>query len=225
MKSLDMKFLVGNNFPYNANSIACWILASADAVEKFRTIRVFGTVCMCIFFFLLRNLTILSLSPVLKFKNVGFQCGSIFISCTENFVFQYGNTLWKHVFSLECLLFGVEPLEIESVGHSVVSNSLCPIDCSPPGSSVHGILQVRILEWVAVSFSRASSLFICLLCLLRFPQLHLTTLLVWIHSYIHFQICIHLAVSGLNSSTWDLHCIIQHLSLQCTDPSYDAWAQ
>ena len=32
--------------------------------------------------------------------------------------------------------------------------ALCdPIDCSPPGSSVHGILQVRILEWVAISFS------------------------------------------------------------------------
>jgi len=29
-----------------------------------------------------------------------------------------------------------------------------PIDCSPPGSSVHGIFQARILEWVAVSFSR-----------------------------------------------------------------------
>ena len=29
-----------------------------------------------------------------------------------------------------------------------------PVDCSPPGSSVHGILQARILEWVAISFSR-----------------------------------------------------------------------
>ena len=29
-----------------------------------------------------------------------------------------------------------------------------PKDCSPPGSSIHGILQVRILEWVAISFSR-----------------------------------------------------------------------
>ena len=29
-----------------------------------------------------------------------------------------------------------------------------PMDCSPPGSSVHGILQARILEWVAVSFTR-----------------------------------------------------------------------
>ena len=35
---------------------------------------------------------------------------------------------------------------------------LCnPVDCSLPGSSVHGILQARILEWVAISFSRGSS--------------------------------------------------------------------
>ena len=33
--------------------------------------------------------------------------------------------------------------------------TLCdPMDCSPPGSSVHGILQARILKWVAISFSR-----------------------------------------------------------------------
>ena len=36
--------------------------------------------------------------------------------------------------------------------------SLCDsVDCSPPGSSVHGIFQARILEWVAISFSRGSS--------------------------------------------------------------------
>ena len=29
-----------------------------------------------------------------------------------------------------------------------------PMDCSPPGSSVHGISQARILEWVTISFSR-----------------------------------------------------------------------
>ena len=32
-----------------------------------------------------------------------------------------------------------------------------PLDCSPSSSSVHGILQARILEWVAISFSRGSS--------------------------------------------------------------------
>ena len=34
-----------------------------------------------------------------------------------------------------------------------------PVDCGPPGSSVHGILQARVLEWVAVpSFSWSSLL-------------------------------------------------------------------
>ena len=31
------------------------------------------------------------------------------------------------------------------------------MDCSPPGSSVHGVLQERILEWAAISFSKGSS--------------------------------------------------------------------
>ena len=36
--------------------------------------------------------------------------------------------------------------------------TLCaPIECSPPGSFVHGILQARILEWVAMCSSRGSS--------------------------------------------------------------------
>ena len=36
--------------------------------------------------------------------------------------------------------------------------TLCdPMNCSPPGSSVHGILQARIQEWVAISFFRGSS--------------------------------------------------------------------
>ena len=44
------------------------------------------------------------------------------------------------------------------VSHSVVSNSLCdPTDCGPPESSVHGILQARILEWIAIPFSRGFS--------------------------------------------------------------------
>jgi len=35
---------------------------------------------------------------------------------------------------------------------------LCnPMDCSPPGSSIHGIFQARVLEWVVISFSRGSS--------------------------------------------------------------------
>ena len=58
---------------------------------------------------------------------------------------------------------------------------LCdPKDCSPPDSSVHGILQARILEWIAISFSggsfqpkdqtRAS----CISCIGRWILYHLT---------------------------------------------------
>ena len=48
--------------------------------------------------------------------------------------------------------------------------TLCePTDCSPPGSSVHGILQARVLEWVAMPTFRGSSQprdrTLCLLCL------------------------------------------------------------
>ena len=50
---------------------------------------------------------------------------------------------------------------IESEHESEVTQScptLCdPMDCSPPGSWVHWIFQARILEWVAISFSRRSS--------------------------------------------------------------------
>ena len=43
---------------------------------------------------------------------------------------------------------------VYSLSHVRLSN---PMDCSPPGPSVHGILQARILEWVATFFSRVSS--------------------------------------------------------------------
>ena len=44
-----------------------------------------------------------------------------------------------------------------SVSRTVISYSGDPMDCSLPGSSVPGILQERILEWVAISSSRRSS--------------------------------------------------------------------
>ena len=49
-----------------------------------------------------------------------------------------------------------------------------PVDCSPQGSSVHGILHARILEWVAISSSRGffptQGLNLCLLCLLHWQE-------------------------------------------------------
>ena len=43
------------------------------------------------------------------------------------------------------------------LSHSLMSYSCDPMDCSPPGSSVHEISQARILEWVAISFFMGSS--------------------------------------------------------------------
>ena len=40
------------------------------------------------------------------------------------------------------------------LSHSATSNSLQPIDCSPPGSTLHGIFQAKILEWVAIASSK-----------------------------------------------------------------------
>ena len=52
----------------------------------------------------------------------------------------------------------------DTVSPPVVSNALSRLvsDCSLPGSSVHGILQARILEWVAITFSSRSSWLITL---------------------------------------------------------------
>ena len=45
----------------------------------------------------------------------------------------------------------------EGLRCSIVSDFLQPVNFSPSGSSVHGILQARILEWVAIRFSRGSN--------------------------------------------------------------------
>ena len=61
----------------------------------------------------------------------------------------YTNSLWV------CMCLCVNMCVCQSL--SLVR--LCdPIDCSPPASPVHGILQARILEWVVIPFSRGSSL-------------------------------------------------------------------
>ena len=53
-----------------------------------------------------------------------------------------------------------DPLEEERAAAAAALLQSCPtlcdpMDCSPPGSSVPGILQARILEWVAISSSNA----------------------------------------------------------------------
>ena len=51
-----------------------------------------------------------------------------------------------------------------------------PMDSSLPGSSVHGISQARVLEWVAIAFSQNSLTF--MKSLLKFPHFHFTAYLI-----------------------------------------------
>ena len=68
---------------------------------------------------------------------------AFYISCESQVIY----TITKKLPNPLCLV-------LCGLSHSVVSDSLQPMDCSPPGSSVHAILQARILECVAISFSR-----------------------------------------------------------------------
>ena len=64
--------------------------------------------------------------------------------------------VWTHILSSPSISsLSMLPCCVKSLQ---LSPTLCdPINCSPPGSSVHGILQARILEWAATLFSRGSS--------------------------------------------------------------------
>ena len=79
---------------------------------------------------------------LLSFQNID----STVPSC--NGIFCFSSYLWTFVLHLLCdfLYFWVSEAAQSCL-------TLCdPVDCSPPGSSVHGILQARILEWVAISW-------------------------------------------------------------------------
>ena len=83
------------------------------------------------------------------------------LSCPPPGIFpMQGSNL--HLLCLHALAGGFFTAEPPGKPHFILqfsrSVALCnPMDCSPPGSSVHGILQARILEWVAMPSSRGSS--------------------------------------------------------------------
>ena len=79
-------------------------------------------------------------------------CCSSTVTAESYFVFIFGHFLWQ--------LNTIVPVCLHACVCSVAQLclTLCnPVDCSPPGSSVHGTLRARIMEWVAISFSRGSS--------------------------------------------------------------------
>ena len=100
-----------------------------------------------------KKATLLASRTVIKSNNLEIK-GSLQYSLKCFNIFLGGDEL-----SLSCSNRG---LETKASGTLLVLVAQCPtlcdpMDYSPPGSSVHGILQARMLEWVAISFSRACS--------------------------------------------------------------------
>ena len=72
----------------------------------------------------------------------------------NNYLKFYWFSLRSPSLDLQELLGGRKKVKVKSESWPTLCD---PMDCSPPGPSVHGILQAGILEWVAVAFSRRSS--------------------------------------------------------------------
>ena len=99
---------------------------------------------------------------VMEYKHLNIQCDLVWSFCWE-FLYVYSSELLACIFYISLyiciLLYNFVWLRYQ--GNMLVAQlhpNLCePMDCSLPGSSVHGIFQTRILEWVVVSSSRRSS--------------------------------------------------------------------
>ena len=117
--------------------------------------------------------------------------------------------------------------------------TLCyPMDCSPPDSSVHGILQARILDWVAMPSPRGSSwprgwTHPCLLCLLHCQadsllcclrslsyflvstktSFYLSSKLYIIRNFSEASITYNTAKTTLGGSLWDKEVIVEPISI------------
>ena len=95
-------------------------------------------------------------------KNTGVGCHALFQGILPT---QGSNPHLQHFLHCRRILYHWatrEVLIIIFVNVNVLVTQSCltlcdPMDCSPPASSVHGILQARILEWIALPFFRVSS--------------------------------------------------------------------
>ena len=99
--------------------------------------------------------------------------------------------------------------------HSVMSNSLRPMNCSPPSSSIHGILQARILECAAISFSRGSS----------WPRDRTQVSHIAGKRFNHRQwdiLSVQFSHSVVSNSLW--HHGLQHAKLPCPSPTPRAYS-
>ena len=100
--------------------------------------------------------------PLLQFNPSSEECQSLFKKVSRRFYESRHVPSSKDLPAIWCIWnYHIDLCFVEQ--YSVLSESevaqLCPtlcdpIDCSLPGSSVHGIFQAIVLEWIAISFSR-----------------------------------------------------------------------
>ena len=124
------------------------------------------TITLWFFIFLILSFYLKNQQQVLKLTN-NIQSGVdqlFFLNrlVNKNFVDEVTNNFTSKVF-LDSITFFLERNQnYARVIHECIVTQSCPtlcnhVDCSPTGSSVYGILQLRILGWVAIPFSRVSS--------------------------------------------------------------------
>ena len=75
----------------------------------------------------------------------------LFQWCKSMYINEYNDCIWTYIFFS---FYSVHACVLNCFTHVWLCD---PMDCSPPSSSARGILQARILEWVAISFSKGSS--------------------------------------------------------------------
>ena len=157
------------------------------------------------------------------------------------FLSSYNHTTWKYWYLDTCRMIDfILIMPCISMTHASLVDQSCLIlcdamDCSPPGSSVLGIFQARILEWVAISFSRGSSQHryqTCVSCVSSIAGGFFTCWAIrevpvspiWLQipgkdNYVFPSLFfIFLAVLGLCCGIWAVHCSVQTL------PNWSLWA-
>ena len=77
----------------------------------------------------------------------------VILICATEWSSGHGTENLEEIDDLQTVILDISESEVAQSCPTLYN----PMDCSLPGSSVHGIFQARILEWVAISFSRRSS--------------------------------------------------------------------
>ena len=128
-------------------------------------------------------------------------CCEWFIQCIDFMWFYFDNNLFIHHNNSE-----------SEVAHSCLT--LCdPMDCSLPGSSVHGIFHARVLEWIAISFSRGSSQPRDPTRVSRIVDRRFIIITIAIINSVCWALGIHyFIISFLSTKLWDQHCL-HHYSI------------